>query len=237
MPSPPSRLQKGVPQAPDQQVPLQSLSVFKSLSPPSMDNALRPMFLQQVCSEARTAPSPVIQETVAHNSPPKKSMVVKPLLSSLGSFIAPESPSPKASHGNFDQAQSPVASRINAEDLWRHLSSSPASPSSTSDGGSEARDGSDTLCHKRCMTLEWACDRQVKQRRGASHRSDTEGLFWGGRSSQSISSALSLLSFATGKVTKPSPAEPAPSPDVMRGASLLLSFKHSSRGRNAGKLV
>ncbi|OJA19577.1 putative protein 13 [Rhizopogon vesiculosus] len=240
--SPPSQLRKGVSQTPPDQHVTQSPSIFQRVSSPSMDNNLQPTSLQQVSTaNLRTTNSPGKQGTDVNN-PPLKSTEVKPLLISLASFIAYKSPPSMTSHGK-DQAQleSP-ASRISAQELWRHLSSSPATPSLTSDRGSKARDPArdedETPCGKRRMTLEWACNRETKRRRGESHHSsDTDNLssFWVGPSSQSITSALSLLLFARGKVSKSSPAGSAPSPDVIRGASLLLSLKHSLRRRNAEK--
>jgi hypothetical protein len=244
VPSPPSRSRHlGVSATLDQQVLLQCPSVIRSTSSPSKDNTLQPIFLPQACSEAnvRTTPSPEIQGTVV-DGPPLKSMEVKPLLSSMGSFITPRSPSSSNVSPGKNQGQSPVASGISAQELWRHLSSSPATPSLTSyrecEAHEPARDGNDTPSSKRHMTLEWACDREAKHSQRASHHSsDTDGSsgLWVGSSSQTITSALSLLSFATGEVSKSSATEPAPSPDVIRGAFLLLSFKHSSRRCSAGK--
>ncbi|OAX43020.1 hypothetical protein K503DRAFT_853573 [Rhizopogon vinicolor AM-OR11-026] len=240
---PPFQLRKGVSQtSPDQHVP-QSPSVLQRVSSPSMEDNLQPTSLQQVSTaSSRTTNSPGNQGTDVNNLPLRKLTEVKPLLSSLASFIAYKSPPSKTSYGK-DQAQLELpASRISAQELWRHLSSSPATPSPTSDRGSKARDPArdedETPCSKRRMTLEWACNRETKRRRGESHHSsDTDNLssFWVGPSSRSITSALSLLLFAKGKVSKPSPAGSAPSPDVIRGASLLLSLKHTLRRRNAGK--
>jgi hypothetical protein len=245
VPSPPSRSRHlDVSTTLDQQVLLQCPSVVQSISSPSKDNTLQPIFLPQACSEAnvRTTPSPEIQGTVVDDPPLKKSVEVKPLLSSMGSFITPMSPPSSNVSPGKNQAQSPGASRISAQELWRHLSSSPATPSRTSyrecEAHEPARDGNDTPSSKRHMTLEWACDREAKHSRRASHHSsDTDGSngLWVGPSSQTITSALSLLSFATGEVSKSLAAEPAPSPDVIRGAFLLLSFKHSSRRCSAGK--
>jgi hypothetical protein len=79
---------------------------------------------------------------------------------------------------------------------------------------------------KRIRTLEWACERQAKRRKlsrevyarlgseEVQDRSDSNGT--------RMESALSLLSLA-------SSTQVGPPKDVMRGASLLLSFKHSWR--------
>lgn len=285
MPSPPLRSRKGVSKSPDQHVYLQSPSVLRRVSSPSMDSVLQPVFPQQVSeANSRAAPTRGKQGTDVNNPPLKKSIEVKPPLSSLGSFIAPKSPSSKTKHEK-DEAQLPLASTISAQERWRYLSSSPATPIPTSNRRSKAQDPDapcekrrihtkdqahslltsttsarelwrhflsspatpsttsdeardpDTPCGKRRMTLEWACNRQAKRKRGSSnHISDTDGLstFWVGPSSQSITSALLLLSFARGNVSKFSPADSTPSPDVMRGASLLLNLKHSWRGRDAG---
>ena len=82
-----------------------------------------------------------------------------------------------------------------------------------------------TIKWKRVRTLEWACERQAKRR-----KLSREGLIRVGSEEAQDSdpndvhmdSALSLLSLA------PS-TQSGPPKDVMRGASLLLSFKHSWR--------
>ncbi|KAG2155571.1 hypothetical protein DEU56DRAFT_976152 [Suillus clintonianus] len=230
------RPRNGVSKTPDHQLPVQSLSVLRRVSSPSVNDTLQPVILPSVCLEkSRTTPSPEKQERDVNNPPSKMSLQVKPLLSSLGSFMSSKSP-------KKDQVRPTMTSRTNAQELWQHLPSSPTAPSSVSDRGSEAysptRDEKDTPCSKRGLTLEWACDRQTKRRRaGKDNGSDTDNSsrLWLGSSDRHTNSALSLLSLAAGKVSTPLSADPAPSQDVMRGASLLLSFKHSLRGRDTGK--
>ncbi|KAG2350791.1 hypothetical protein BDR05DRAFT_1054853 [Suillus weaverae] len=237
----PLQIQDGVSQTPDHQLPVQSLSVLRRVSSPSVNDTLQPVIMPSVCSEkSRTTPSPQEQESDVNNLP-KKSLQVKPLLNSLGSLMS--SKSPKALHEK-DQAQPTMASKPSIQELWQHLPSSPTAPSSVSDRGSEVRsptrDEKKARYNKRGLTLEWACNRQTKRRRaGRDNGSSADGLnkFWPpfGSSNPCTSSALSLLSLAAGKVSTSLPANPAPSPDVMHGASLLLNFKHSLRGRDAGK--
>lgn len=77
---------------------------------------------------------------------------------------------------------------------------------------------------KRIRTLEWACERHAKRRkmsREAYTRSE-EVQDHGDSNDIRMDSALSLLSLATS-------TQVGPPKDVMRGASLLLSFKHSWR--------
>ncbi|KAG1783523.1 hypothetical protein EV702DRAFT_958240 [Suillus placidus] len=222
----PLQIQDGVSQTPDHQLPVQSLSVLRRVSSPSVNDTLQPMIMPSVCSEkSRTTPSLQEQESDVNNLP-KKSLQVKPLLNSL------------------DKAQPMTASKPSIQELWQHLPSSPTAPSSVSDRGSEVRsptrDEKDARYSKRGLTLEWACNRQTKRRRaGRDNGSSADGLnrFWPpfGSSNPRTSSALSLLSLAAGKVSTSLPANPAPSQDVMHGASLLLNFKHSLRGRDAGK--
>ncbi|KAG1757172.1 hypothetical protein EDB19DRAFT_1841161 [Suillus lakei] len=224
----PLQIRNDVSKTPDNQLPVQSLSVLRRVSSPSVNDTLQSVILPSVCSEKlRTTPTPGKPGRDDKLSP-KKSLQVKPLLSSL------------------DQApvQPTMASRTSAQELWRHLPSSPTAPSSVSDRGSDAcsptSEEKDTPCSKRGPTLEWACDRQTKRRRaGRDNGSDTDGSsrLWSpfGSSNRRTSSALSLLSLAAGKVSTSLPVSPAPSQDVMRGASLLLSFKHSLRGRDTGK--
>ncbi|KAF8140581.1 hypothetical protein EV363DRAFT_1312836 [Boletus edulis] len=79
---------------------------------------------------------------------------------------------------------------------------------------------------KRIRTLEWACERQAKRRklsREAYTRLGSEEVEdHGDPDNARMDSALSLLSLAS--LTRGGPAK-----DVVRGASLLLSFKHSWR--------
>jgi hypothetical protein len=231
----------GVSQAPDHQLPVQSLSVLRRVSSPSVNDTLQPVILPSVCSEKScTTPSQQEQESDVNNLP-KKSLRVKPLLNALGSMMS--SRSPKALREK-DQVQPIMGNRTNVQELWQHLPSSPTAPSSVSDRGSElrspTRDKRDARHSKRGLTLEWACDRQTKRRRaGRDNGSVADGLnkLWPsfGSSNLRTSSALSLLSLAAGKVSRSSLPSPAPSQDVMHGASLLLSFKHSLRGGDAGK--
>ncbi|KAG1838324.1 hypothetical protein C8R48DRAFT_742789 [Suillus tomentosus] len=153
------------------------------------------------------------------------------------------SKSPEALHEK-DQAQPTAGSTAGVQELWQHLPSSPTAPSSVSDRGGEVRsptrDKKDIRYSKRGLTLEWACDRQTKRRRaGRDDSNATDGLsrLWPpfGSSNPRTSSALSLLSLAAGKVSTSLSIGPTPSQDVIHGASLLLSFKHSLRGRDAGK--
>ncbi|KAG1754881.1 uncharacterized protein EDB91DRAFT_1276361 [Suillus paluster] len=224
----PLQIRNGVSQTPDHQHALQSPSVLRRVS----------SAIGERHSTARDSAIGLKQGKDVDKSPLKKSLQVKPLLTSLGSFIS--SKPPKASHGK-DQVQPTVASKTSAKELWQHLPSSPTAPSSVSDRGGEAcstaRDENDTPCSKRGLTLEWACDRQTKRRRGGiDNSSDTDGSsrLWFGSSSRRTGSALSLLSLATGRISTSLPAGPTPSQDVIHGASLLLSFKHSLRGCDAG---
>lgn len=76
---------------------------------------------------------------------------------------------------------------------------------------------------KRARTLEWACERQAKRRKLSREgyvRLGSEEIQDGDPNNARMDSALSLLSLA-------SAAQVGPPKDVMRGASLLLSFKHS----------
>ena len=76
---------------------------------------------------------------------------------------------------------------------------------------------------KRIRTLEWACERQAKRRklsREAYARLGSDEVQ--DHSDSNMDSALSLLSLA-------SSTQVGPPKDVMRGASLLLNFKHSWR--------
>ena len=79
---------------------------------------------------------------------------------------------------------------------------------------------------KRIRTLEWACERHAKRRklsREAYARLGSEEVQDHSDSNDTrMDSALSLLSLA-------SSTEVGPTKDVIRGASLLLSFKHSWR--------
>lgn len=71
---------------------------------------------------------------------------------------------------------------------------------------------------KRVRTLEWACERQSKRHKLSKEgyvRLGSEEVQDGDLNDAHMDSALSLLSLA------------GPSQDVMRGASLLLSFKHA----------
>ncbi|KAH7886104.1 hypothetical protein F5I97DRAFT_1955180 [Phlebopus sp. FC_14] len=83
--------------------------------------------------------------------------------------------------------------------------------------GQEPKDG-----HRRQRTLEWACERRAKRRKpskdGYSRLADEEPASTS--NDRRTDSALSLLSLA-------SSLREEPARDVMRGASLLLSFKHS----------
>ncbi|KAG1795756.1 uncharacterized protein HD556DRAFT_1235165 [Suillus plorans] len=225
----PLQIRNVVSQTLDHQLPVQSLSVLRRVSSPSVNDTLQPMILPSVCSEnlkSRITPSPQEQESDVNHDLPKKSLQVKPLLNSL------------------DQAQPTAGSTTGVQELWQHLPSSPTAPSSASDRGYEVRsptrDKKDVRYSKRGLTLEWACDRQTKRRRaGRDNGSAADGLsrLWPpfGSSNPRTSSALSLLSFAAGKVSTSLSISPTPSQDVIHGASLLLSFKHSLRGRDAGK--
>jgi len=222
---------------------VQSLSVLRRVSSPSVNDTLQPVILPSVCSEnLRTTPSPQEQESDV-NDLPKKSQQFKPLLDSLGSLMT--SKSPKALHEK-DQAQPTVKSKASDQELWQHLPSSPTAPSSVSDRGRGSEVGSptrhekDARYNKRGLTLEWACDRQTKRRRAErDNGSAADGLsrLWPpfGSSNPRNNSALSLLSLVAGKVSTSLPVSPAPSQDVMHGASLLLNFKHSLRGCDTGK--
>lgn len=79
---------------------------------------------------------------------------------------------------------------------------------------------------KKMRTLEWACERQAKRRKlsreGYVRFGSAESSQDGDPNDTHMDSALSLLSLA-------SLNQVGPSKDVMRGASLLLSFKHSWR--------
>ncbi|KAH0838033.1 hypothetical protein J3R83DRAFT_6273 [Lanmaoa asiatica] len=79
---------------------------------------------------------------------------------------------------------------------------------------------------KRIRTLEWACERQAKRRKlsreGYVRLGSEEVQDGDPNASTRMDSALSLLSLA-------SSTQVGPPKDVMRGASLLLSFKHSWR--------
>lgn len=78
---------------------------------------------------------------------------------------------------------------------------------------------------KRIRTLEWACEHHAKRRklsRGGYVRLGSEEVQDGDSNNTRMESALSLLSLA-------SSTQVGPPKDVMRGASLLLSFKHSWR--------
>ena len=84
-----------------------------------------------------------------------------------------------------------------------------------------------TVKWKRMRTLEWACKRQAKRRKLSREgyvrlgSADSE-IQDGDLNDTHMDSALSLLSLASStQVGHPK--------DVMRGASLLLSFKHSWR--------
>ncbi|KAG1885493.1 hypothetical protein F4604DRAFT_1615669, partial [Suillus subluteus] len=216
----PLQIRNAVSQTPDHQLPVQSPSVLWRVSSPSINDSLQPVILPPVCSEkSRIRPSPQEQESDVDDLP-KKSLQIKPLLNSL------------------DQAQPTVESKTRVQELWQHLPSSPTAPSSVSDRRSEVRspthDEKDTRYSKRGLTLEWACDRQTKRRRaGRDNGSGADSLsrFWPpfGSSHPRTSSALSLLSLVAEKVSASLPASPAPSQDVMHGASLLLNFKHSLR--------
>ncbi|KAG2156629.1 uncharacterized protein EDB93DRAFT_1310751 [Suillus bovinus] len=183
----------------------------------------QPVILPSVCSEkSRTTPFPQEQESDVNGLP-------KIL--------------PQALHEK-DQARPTVASKTSTQELWQHLPSSPTAPSLDPDRGSEVlsatRDEQDARHSKRGLTLEWACDRQMKRRRAGrdnGHAADGSSRLWApfGSSKLRSSSALSLLSLATGKVSTSLSTSSAPSQDVIHGASLLLSFKHSLRGRNTGK--
>lgn len=78
---------------------------------------------------------------------------------------------------------------------------------------------------KRIRTLEWACERQAKRRKLSREgyvRLESEEVQDGDPNDTRMDSALSLLSLASlTQVGTPR--------DVMRGASLLLSLKHSWR--------
>ncbi|KAG2149595.1 hypothetical protein BD769DRAFT_1594797 [Suillus cothurnatus] len=224
----PLEIRNAVSQTPDHQLPVQSLSVLRRVSSPSVNDTLQPVILPSVCSEnLRTTPSPQEQESDV-NDLPKKSQQFKPLLDSL------------------DQAQPTVKSKASDQELWQHLPSSPTAPSSVSDRGRGSEVGSptrhekDARYNKRGLTLEWACDRQTKRRRAErDNGSAADGLsrLWPpfGSSNPRNNSALSLLSLVAGKVSASLPVSPAPSQDVMHGASLLLNFKHSLRGCDTGK--
>ncbi|KAG2076893.1 hypothetical protein BDR04DRAFT_631252 [Suillus decipiens] len=143
-----------------------------------------------------------------------------------------------------DEAQLTVGSKTDVQELWQHLPSSPTAPSSVSDRGCEVRsptrDEKDARYSKRSLTLEWACNRQTKRRRAErDHGSAADGLsrLWSPSESSNLrtGSALALLSLAAGKVSTPLPVDPALSQDVVHGASLLLSLKHSLGGRDAGR--
>lgn len=78
---------------------------------------------------------------------------------------------------------------------------------------------------KRIRTLEWACERQAKRRKLSREgyvRLDSEEVQDGDPNDTRMDSALSLLSLASSTQT-------GTPKDVMRGVSLLLSFKHSWR--------
>ncbi|KIJ66299.1 hypothetical protein HYDPIDRAFT_38666 [Hydnomerulius pinastri MD-312] len=89
----------------------------------------------------------------------------------------------------------------------------------------EKEQSKDQVVHrKRIRTLEWACERHAKRRRSSKDKlaSDDEEGSTSVSDKQRNDSALSLLSLA-------SSTRQGPPKDVMRGASLLLSFKHSLR--------
>ncbi|KAG8219523.1 hypothetical protein J3R82DRAFT_473 [Butyriboletus roseoflavus] len=76
---------------------------------------------------------------------------------------------------------------------------------------------------KRIRTLEWACERQARRRKLSREgyvRLGSEEIQDGDPNNPRMDSALSLLSLA-------SSTQVGPPKDVMWGASLLLSFKHS----------
>lgn len=79
---------------------------------------------------------------------------------------------------------------------------------------------------KKIRTLEWACEHQAKRRKLSREAyvrlGSEEAEDQGGPNDARMDSALSLLSLA-------SSTQAGPSKDVMWGASLLLSFKHSWR--------
>ncbi|KAG2367793.1 hypothetical protein BDR07DRAFT_1606008 [Suillus spraguei] len=233
----PLQIRNGFSQILDHQLPVQSPSVLRRVSSPSINDTLQPVIMPSVHSEkSRTTPSPQERESDV-NDLPKKSLQVEPLLSSLMS-----SRSLKALHEE-DEAQLTVGSKTDVQELWQHLPSSPTAPSSVSDRGCEVRsptrDEKDARYSKRSLTLEWACNRQTKRRRAEKDHGSAAGLsrLWSpfGSSNLRTSSALALLSLAAGKVSTSLPVGPAPSQDVMHGASLLLSLKHSLRGRDAGR--
>ncbi|KAF9245798.1 homeobox domain-containing protein [Melanogaster broomeanus] len=89
----------------------------------------------------------------------------------------------------------------------------------------EAENSRDRLIQRKGLrTLEWACERQAKRRESSKNGTKLDiGSEEGGRSASDnlrTDSALSLLSLASLTYQR-SPK------DVMWGASLLLSFKHS----------
>ncbi|KAH7927286.1 hypothetical protein BV22DRAFT_1032036 [Leucogyrophana mollusca] len=135
----------------------------------------------------------------------------------------------------------PIA-EVTPQELWDHLSSSPSisegaldrtkSPGVegnviTPSESSQEQDG------KRSRTLEWACERQTKRRRANPKDIDPKDLgptdSMAASSDERTQSALSLLALAAGTESKAKSPSTAASRDVMRGASLLLCFKHSLR--------
>ncbi|KAF9225468.1 hypothetical protein BS17DRAFT_879483 [Gyrodon lividus] len=92
-------------------------------------------------------------------------------------------------------------------------------------GGEHSKDR--PIRWKRVRTLEWACERQAKRRKSCKDGysklgSDVDEGQESASSDPRTDSALSLLSLA-------SSTQQGPPKDVMKGASLLLRFKHSWR--------